>query len=180
MSSIDFSGNSDENLRVIYMVKMLSNTFRLSLSKLHLENTQLWHIIGCVNYSLKHLDLSFNSISDGVAGLIAKIASTLEHLDLSNCNLAENGLIIIAKAMKKAHRLKYVDLNYNKISDIAANEIAELVSDYYSLIHLSASNCDLQEDGFLEIATALLKSFDLLGHKLHFCSKKHRNDSRQV
>ena len=54
--------------------------------------------------------------------------------------------------------MKYVDLNYNKISDIAANEIAKFVLDNYSLIHLSLSNCDLQEDGFLEIATALQKT----------------------
>ena len=114
------------------------------------------------SHSLKHLDLSFNVISDEaakhVADLITK-CTKLESLILCNCELQERGLTFIVKSVCKSVKLKYIDLkSIQFINNSLAGEMVIFILENHRLDHLCLSDCALREEGLLRIVDALKKA----------------------
>ena len=160
LSKLYFNGNRVISTAALSMRNCFGRTYSLSMSKCHLQETQLKHILGSVKNSLQYLDLSFNTISDEVARLLAEALCDnieLQHLNLSHCRLNENGLSFILKAVT-SRIINYIDLSFNPINDMLASGLAKLISVNRTLKHLSLSSCALQEQGFISLADALTNS----------------------
>jgi len=164
LNVINFDGNHMFTLTALNIKNFFSQSaclFTLSLSNCTLNETVLMKLMTKIKNSLKHLDLSFNVISDKAADSVADVihkSTCLEHLNLSNCKLLEKGLSVVLNAVKKASALKYLNLKANRVSNLLADEIAALITDNKILDHLSLSNCGIQEKGFLKIADSLLST----------------------
>ena len=165
----NFSGNQiGASVHIITFLSNSSCLQILSLSKCSLEETQIISVFGNMRNSLKHLDLSFNVITDKAAKSVADVIHNnpdLEHLNLSNCSLQKGGLAVILRAVRTACRLKYLNLQSNKITDVLASEIAAFIS---ALEYLSLSDCAIQKEGFLRICDGLKKTSSLIHLNLSF------------
>ncbi|XP_065895913.1 protein NLRC3-like [Dysidea avara] len=163
IKSFNFSGNHITETATGSMIQRFSNSTslqNLSLSNCYMCETTLVEILKNVKHSLKHLDLSFNVITDKAAKSVADVIhknTDLEHLNLTNCYVQENGLYLILKSLRTACNLKFIDLKSNPMNNNLAGELADYISNNHLLNHLSLSNCALQEEGFLKIADALKK-----------------------
>ena len=159
---LNISGNDMSNLAAINTKKFISKStllHTLSLSKSKLNETALMKILLKMKHTLKHFNLSFNTISDKVAKLVADIIQSkcinLEHLNLSNCYVKQERLAVILKAVIKTGRLKYLNLDAVLIDDVLARVIAELITGSAALTHLSLSKCMRKESVFLQIVDSL-------------------------
>ncbi|XP_065894790.1 uncharacterized protein [Dysidea avara] len=158
---LNVSGNHVSDATACCMVVLLVNAVGLHglcLSQCGLQENVLIRLMRNTNSPLKHLDVSYNAISDDAAKYVADLvlkSTMLTHLDLSNCGLQERGLALIVKAICKSTMLKYIDLKSNKLNDSLANEIAAFISDNHVLNNLCLSDCDLREEGLLRIVEAL-------------------------
>jgi len=139
----------------------------LNVSKCNLQEKDIIGIAKYlrINYSIQHLLLSFNVITDNAAAEIALTIckSSLEQLSISDCKLRQLGMLCIADALKKMVTLQHLDLSYNTISDEAAINIASALSNNTSLEYLDMSYCTWQNDGLVVIQETLdLEKFTML------------------
>jgi len=161
MKSLNISGNQIPEAAIVYLTAMLSNATclqYLSFSNCNLQATVMYEISRNVKHSIKHLDLSYNTIPTIAAELLAAVirkSVDLEFLNLSNCKVEKEELYLIFKALKKALNLRFLDLTSIPLDITLAGGLAEIVSNNtHSLDHLSLSNCSLMIEGFLKVADA--------------------------
>ena len=101
IKSLDLGGNHIPETATVYLTRLLSNATclqYLSLSKCNLQATVLNEILRNIKYSIKHLDLSYNTIPTKAAELLAGIIHNsvdLEWLNLSNCEMEKEELHLI-------------------------------------------------------------------------------------
>ena len=107
---------------------------------------------------LRHLNISGIEINNSSAIFVAATICCnpgIHHLNLSKCQLQSNGLLNIIKQLKYLKWLSYLDLGYNYFTIEAANELADVFTQYTKLEHLCLCHCNLYELSFLPIAKSL-------------------------
>ena len=80
------------------------------------------------NSSLKKIDLSWNSIGDYGALVIAEFLKTnppLEELVLIGCGIEDKGIIALSEALKVNTSLNFLDMRENQISDTGKGKLAD-------------------------------------------------------
>jgi len=132
----------------------------LTLCRCNLSEVQFIQLCKSVRNSIKikHLDLSRNSVTDGVATEVASVINgtlSLQCINLCNCNFQTIGLKIIADALSNITTLKTLIMRGNTISNPDANSIAAVIASNTSLEHVDLSNCTIQEVGRAMITQAL-------------------------
>ena len=112
--------------------------------------------------SLKHFDLSFNTINNTSGDDIASIISNnmLEHLNLSNCNMRDHALIAVASELSKINCLLYLNLSDNFITRQAATKIGDVIYSNNTMRELHLCNC-LGPDTSSIILSAAAQKFAL-------------------
>ena len=114
--------------------------------------------------TLKALGLGNNFISEEAAGDIAIVIDhnpLLESIDISNNSLKSNGMIIIARALKKLFHLINLWFNSNHITEDAGNDIGEMVAGKNKLKQLSLNNDKLKAIGTQRICKHLRETSTL-------------------
>ena len=115
----------------------------------------------CNLSTLLILDLSFNHLSSDSADDIAVVIGincSLQQLWLDGNDLLTRGIVIIASALKKLSNLRILSLCSNGITDNAAEEISNVITNNVLLVDLLLGNNHLQATGVCKIAVALRKS----------------------
>ena len=110
------------------------------------------------------LDLSYNHLSsesaDGIAVVVGNNCS-LQQLWLDGNELLTRGVVRIASALKKLSRLRILSLCSNGITDDAADEMSNVITNNTLLVDLLLGNNQLQAIGICTIAVAIRKLFIL-------------------
>ena len=118
------------------------------------------------------LDLSFNHLSSESADGIAVVISNnflLQQVWLDGNNLLTRGVVIIASALKTLSSIRVLSLCSNGITDDAAEEICDVITNNVLLVDLCLGNNQLQAMGVCKITVALrkllmLKKLDLFNN----------------
>ena len=109
--------------------------------------------------ALAKLHINVNNITRDAADDIAAAISCntqMEELDVSGNNIEEMGVVKIAKALQHIRStVKKLNMNNNKITDRAADDIAAAISNNTHLEEFDVSGNDLRTEGVIKIATAL-------------------------
>jgi len=165
LNILNVSGNNVNDLVARYMTVLLTNAVCLHgiyLSRCALQENSLVNVMKSTSNYLKHLDLSFNVMSDRAAEYVADLignSKSLEYLDLCDCELQERGLTIIVKSICKSGMLKYVNLKSSQFNNNSlAGEMAAFIFDNHRLNHLCLSDCHLRDEGLLKIVDALART----------------------
>ena len=138
-----------------------SNT---ELEELYLNNNNLQSngtkvICSSLMYitTLKVLFLQNNSITEEATSAIAKVINNnplLQNFDLSN-NKIKEGIIKVLNALKTLSHLEVLSFHHNQITDDAANDIAEVISNNCALKKVWLNNNKLKLTGIKKITQAL-------------------------
>ena len=108
------------------------------------------------------LDLSYNHLSsesaDGIAVVVGNNCS-LQQLWLDGNELLTRGVVRIVSALKKLSSLRILSLCSNGITDDAAEEISNVITNNTLLVDLLLGNNQLQATGVCKIAVAIRKLF---------------------
>ena len=127
--------------------------------------------------SVKHLDISGNSITDSVANHMAHAFRSnpgLECINVSNCGLSEHGLFVIFNALCSLNRLLHIDVSMNRIRGKAAEELTNILSKNMLLTYLSVHKCGLDVEDCIKVMSSL-KKHNFLAH-LDFSSNETNDD----
>ena len=110
------------------------------------------------------LDLSYNHLcsesADGIAVVVGNNCS-LQQLWLDGNELLTRGVVRIASALKKLSRLRILSLCSSGITDDAAEEISNVITNNTLLVDLLLGNNQLESKGVCTIAVAIRKLFIL-------------------
>ena len=112
--------------------------------------------------SLRNLDISGNSITDGATNHVAvaiRKNKNLEYLNASNCCISEHGLFVIFNALSDLSSLVHMDVSLNRISNTPAEEIVNVISHNTKLTHINLHQCDLHTEAFMKIMSLEKQSF---------------------
>ena len=173
----NLGGNKIENEVASEIAIMLSNSTKiqqLDVSNCHLQTEGAIKIAKALQKfsSLKVYNMSHNSIGDKAADSIAAVLSCnnkLQQFKLNNNNLQTNSTSKIIGALHRLS-LKVFSMGCNKIDSGAAEDVAVLLSHSTNLQELDLSNSDLQSEGTLKIANALLKISSLRVFNIEKCN----------
>ena len=165
-----------------YMKALSSSIEKLSqpLNALMLSSNRLSHhsmdslfkaiMINDVNVlsTLKHLDLSCNSIStfgtNKLMLLLANANCVIEHLNLESNHLKDKNIISITTCISQSlisKKIKYVNLNNNFISDESSNSIANMIEHCVNLQVIMLSQNSLHNQSGVKLITKLKQLNDL-------------------
>ena len=114
----------------------------------------------CNLSTLLILDLSYNHLSSKSADSIAVVIGNnclLQQLWLDGNGLLTRGVVIIASALKKLSSLRILSLCSNGITDDAAEDLSDVITNNVLLVDLLLGNNLLQTIGVSKIAVALKK-----------------------
>ena len=114
----------------------------------------------CKNTTLKHLDLSHNSIGEHVDGAnaVAKVLvenKTLRELNLQECHISSEGAVKLAAALCKNSILKDLNLNRNPISVKGASSMSDMLQHNTSLENLHLRDDSVREEGGCKLINSL-------------------------
>ena len=114
----------------------------------------------CENTTLKHLDLSHNSIGEHVDGAnaVAKVLvenKTLTELNLQECHISSEGAVELAAALCKNSILKDLNLNRNPIGVEGASSMSGMLQTNTSLENLHLRNDSVGEEGVHQLINSL-------------------------
>ena len=114
----------------------------------------------CKNTTLKHLDLSHNSIGEHVDGAnaVAKVLvenKTLRELNLQECHISSEGAVKLAAALCKNSILKDLNLNRNPISVKGASSMSDMLQHNTSLENLHLRDDSVREEGVCQLMNSL-------------------------
>ena len=107
--------------------------------------------------TLKELFLQNNFITEEATSAIARVIINnplLQNFDLSN-NKIKEGITEVLNALKTLTHLKVLSFHHNQITDDAANDIAEVISNNCTLEKVWLNNNELKLTGIKKIAQAL-------------------------
>ena len=107
---------------------------------------------------LKELSLSDISISEEAANEIGKVTfnnDNLEKLWLNNNNLRDVGVIKVSLQLKQLSNLRLLRLDYNYISEEAAESIARVINSNLFLESIFIGNNNFRSKGVIRVAKAL-------------------------
>ena len=107
---------------------------------------------------IKYLDISDNTFANETikqVGTVIHSCSLLSHLKLSNCCFHRTEVKYIFDCLRGNKSICLLDLSYNPITNEAAMLLATGIVSNHTLNHLYLQQCDIPEQGFLEIANAL-------------------------
>jgi Ran GTPase-activating protein 1 len=121
---------------------------------------------------LSYLDLQDNTFTDSAAREFSTVISCLNkltHLNLGDCMLGAEGSLLVVQALfagdkPSSKNLKYLNLQFNEMTDDGALEIAKNVSFLSSIEKLFLNGNNFKSKGVS--ATAIKKAFDE-AHKTH-------------
>ena len=147
-------------------------SFNTTLQSLNLSNNNLGEaklsaiLASLQNISvLQHFSLNSTKINTQMAEAIATVLCNsckfVNYISLHKCKLSALHIRVIAKALKKVSSLKYLDMSFNTIYKISAEEIASIIS-HNMLEYLNLSDCNLQDHAIVVIAGALSNISSLL------------------
>ena len=163
---LDVSGNTFFNVTIKHVCTAIlkCNLLRhFKLSNCLFCGTDVKCIFDCLrgNKSISLLDLSYNSITNEAAMLLASgiiNTHTMKHLYLQHCNIPGQGFLKIMSALKSCDCLSSLDFSYNNICSTVAHVANEVISANSNLMYLEIASCGLTvplTDG-LEKATSLI------------------------
>ena len=110
--------------------------------------------------SLKHFDISSNTITNHVVNDIVDVidsSTQLTYLNISDTDIQEYGILKIFKAVQRINTLKCIKLCNCTISDRAAKDIADAISVNCMMEELVFTNNDFCEGGITLIFDVLEK-----------------------
>jgi len=105
-----------------------------------------------------HMNMHHNALIDSfmeTQDLKIISSSGLSYVELSNCDFQESELINIFKALIKKSSLKTIDISSNNITDIAAFQLADIISKNVNIECLNLLNCDISYHGIKAILASL-------------------------
>ena len=177
MTSAIAGNESIEHLDISYCVFMDFKIIDLWLCK----NSALKELILRSNapFQTYRNSLTLRSTSTEDADIVDEsIHSYIEHLDISSCHLSGIQLMNTAKYLQTASTLRYLDISYNKVSKLAATEIASVILNNPLLETLICSCCDLSRSKFANITRALrnISTLKLLDFSDNILTSNEEND----
>jgi len=148
---INLSGNNITNEAAKLLADAITNnTF---LEHLELENCNLLEegmqsVCDSIQLrTLKTLNLSYNCITDQIADDLAYAItskSCIEILLVKNCSLKVNGITAIISALEKINSVRYLDLSYNRLTNVYLG-LAAVIDSNVHLENLHLSCCNIRE-----------------------------------
>ncbi|KAF8787515.1 Leucine-rich repeat-containing protein 74A [Argiope bruennichi] len=123
------------------LISKCSALEKLDLSYNHIEIGAAGLFNALKNSNLKHLDFSKNGINDMIASDIAKglrTNKTLQILDLSSNHITNKGISEIAPAFKKCTTLEVLRLNNNPFHGPGASVVLNSIGENLKLLDLSS------------------------------------------
>jgi Ran GTPase-activating protein (RanGAP) involved in mRNA processing and transport len=121
------------------------------------------------NSTLLKIDLSGCALEDGGVSTLAQTLgsrnTTLQKLNLGNNTITSTGIGVLLEAMEQSsHHITDLDLQNNHIVNEGANLLARSLGNNAlpNLTRLSLYNCDIGDDGFIALVSALEQNTSLL------------------
>ena len=129
-----------------------------------------------VNETLKHLEISSNSIGDDGISAISDglhVNTTLIQLAACNCEFHSKGAESVAKMLRANETLKYLDISKNQIGDDGITAVALSIQANTTLVQLNISSCYFCKQGAEGIAEVLrvnrtLTCLDISGNYIEY------------
>ena len=114
----------------------------------------------CKSTTLKHLNLTHNSIGEHVEGVTAVAEMLVENktltvLDLHDCHINSEGAVELAAALCKNSTLKDLDMNHNPIGVEGASSMSDMLYHNTSLEVLWLSDDSVGEEGVHQLINSL-------------------------
>jgi Ran GTPase-activating protein (RanGAP) involved in mRNA processing and transport len=126
------------------------------------------------NSTLLKIDLSSCTFGDGGVSTLAQTLSsrnmTLQKLSLDNNFATSTGLCVLLNMMEQnCHHITDLDLSNNHIRDEGASLLGRALGSNTlpNLARLSLSYCNVRNDGFIALVSALQQNTSLLYLALH-------------
>jgi Ran GTPase-activating protein (RanGAP) involved in mRNA processing and transport len=128
------------------------------------------------NSALLKIDLSNCALSDVSVSILAQTLgsrnTTLQNLTLDNNYITSTGVGVLLETMEQnSHHITDLDLQHNSIGNEGASLLARSLGNNAlpNLTRLSLSGCDIFDDGFITLVSALEQNTSLL--YLDFCDE---------
>ncbi|UJR11037.1 hypothetical protein I4U23_015221 [Adineta vaga] len=131
-----------------------------SLTDDQIEELTLYLPSTCQNLRLSRVDLSETAVNYIAENLLLRgNNSHLKSLSLYCTKLTDEGITSICRAMVDGdnHKLRFLDIQLNNITDIGALEIAKMLEVNKGLEILDMSYMNILHDGFMAVLTALVE-----------------------
>ena len=167
----NITGEAAEDLASV--IKNNSNLEQLYLANNNLRTSSILILQAMKeNCKLKTLNLSGNNMTGEAAEDLASVIknnSNLEHLHLANNDLRRSSILIL-QALKENSNLQLLDLNGNKVTGEAAEDLASVIKNNSNLEQLGLANNDLKTSSFLVLQAlkeiSKLKVLNLNGNNI--------------
>ena len=158
---LNVSGNRITDSVAYHIAAVISDA--VHLRALHLSDCRITEgsfiaIMNAINCLLAQLDISYNSVNNVTARLVADVIARnigLTYLDFSCCKMEEEGLTSMLKQVRNVAQMKYIDVQSSSINNVIAKELANIIKSTNTLCYLGLSNCSLGEKRFLLIIDAI-------------------------
>lgn len=165
---MDVPNSSDDEL--IRQIKDLGMSKRATLRFCDLTNKccpALSSVLSSEDSYLSDLDLGYNGIGDdGVKQLHAGLTDPnclIKTLRLQGCGVTNKGCECLSNVLVKSTRLKELDLSGNNIGNEGVSAIARgLKYSKCPLVTLKLSQCNIEEKGCCDLASALDKKYSTI------------------
>ena len=111
-----------------------------------------------VNETLKHLEISTNSVGDNGISAISDglhVNTTLIQLVACSCEFHSKGAESVAIMLRANKTLKYLNISKNQIGDDGITAVALSIQANTTLVQLNISSCYFSKQGAKEIAEVL-------------------------
>jgi hypothetical protein len=178
-TSIKVLDMSDNNLNNMKAAEILRDIIRRnkSITTLHLSGTPLGLMTGAVeciadglgsNSTLLEIHLSNCVLQDGGVSTLARNLgsrnSTLQRLSLKDNFITSTSVFVLLDTMDHGCHMTDLDLGHNSIRNEGASLLARSLGNNAlpNLTRLSLSYCDIGDDGFSELFSALEQNTSLL------------------
>ena len=161
--SLDFQRSTCSFNLLPLVIRNTQSLAYINISNCNITENDLANILVNISLleSIKHLDVSSNTVTDIVAGYVAHAIRNnrdMEFLNVSNCCLSEHGLFTIFNALSDLSSLLHIDVSLNRVSNTAAEEITNVFSLNRKLAHLNLHQCNLDSNDFVQIMSSVRKN----------------------
>jgi Ran GTPase-activating protein (RanGAP) involved in mRNA processing and transport len=174
---LDLSGNNFNDMKSARLVRDIIHRNK-TITTFDLSRNKFGRIAGaieciadglCINSTLRTIDLSLCVLGDGGVSILAQTLgsrnTTLQILTLANNSITSVGVCALLETMEQSSLpITDLDLANNSIGNEGASLIARFLGKNAlpNLARLSLSRCDIGDDGFTTLVSALEQNTSLL------------------